>query len=414
MEPVKYLKLIHRLFSSSNHITYEEDSTTIFIEVDTSDEMMTSLCKWMNKNSISMEYAYDGEIKDDFNQIPTKTTIILHIDASYLRTNAHYNFYNTPDDFLRKNRIRLMIENFFISEIKLSNLSNESEEFFQYYNAICKLHKVINNIAVDIIDEPSFSDVKYTIFDKRKLTIDSQYLYIDLKHTQTYTTFFSLIDELYDETIADTEKRANSLFLINALEAVFAQNKEITFSEILNKIQEIHEEYQVHHRAYLNSLEPGKLKESFEKDIQESIGKLNTLLSDVNNKMIFLPLAFIVSLGQLSNQTQAKNIIILLGMFIFCLLVHKFSTTQRELLKMIKNDIDDKHESFKSSTLKFFKELEPKITRLSELANAVDGRFTWTIGLTWVIFLIVLIAVIFYAMPIKNIAHYFCDINCTN
>ncbi len=414
MEQVKSLKLIQRLFSSSDSIKYDEESTTIFLETDTSDGMMVSLFEWMNENSICMEYTYNGELKDDFEEIPTNEIITLHIDASYLRTSAHFNFYYDANDFLSKNRINLITQNYFISELKLSNISDENEEFFQYYNAICKLHKVINNLAVDIIEESSFSDVKYTIFDRRKLTIDSQYSYEDLLHTQTYENFFSIVDELYDETISETDKRANSLFLINALEIVFTNKKEITFSEILNNIQEIHEEYQIHHRAYLNSLEPGKLKEAFEKNIQESIGKLNTLLSDINNKMIFLPLAFIVSLGQLSNQTQAKNIIILLGMFIFCLLVDKFSTTQMELLKIIKDDIDDKENSFKSSTLKFFKELEPKITRLSHLADTVDDRFKWTIRLTWIIFIIVFIAVIYYAIPLKNIAHYFCDLNCTN
>lgn len=165
---------------------------------------------------------------------------------------------------------------------------------------------------------------------------------------------------------------------------------------VLSNLQDIYEEYQVHHRAYINSLEPGKLKEAFEKEIQDTLGKLNSLLSDVNSKMIFLPIAFIVSLGQLSSNQQAKNLIIFMGMFIFCLLVHKFSKTQQELLNVIKHDIDDRRILFEQNVSKFSRELEPKMTRLLNLVNSIDQRFNWTIYLTWSILVVVLTAVIYY------------------
>ena len=410
MEQIKLHKLLYHLFSDATNIDYNQDSNTIYLTTTTTDKMIP-LYQWLNNNSILMEYSDNGESKDNFNEITTNIQVILQLNSSYLRTEAVYSFYNTVNDFLAHNRINLNIDKFFIHEISIGDSTFDTNNFFQYYKAISKLHKVINNISVDITEGFSFSDTNYIVFDKRKLTISSEYLYDDITNLQEYANFFSLIDELYDETIKDTDKRANSLFLINALETVFISERKITFSDILENLQKIYEEYQVHHRAYINSLEPGKLKEAFEQSIQESLGKLNTLLSDVNNKMIFLPLAFIVSLGQLSDTAHIKNIIILLGMLIFCLLVHKFSATQRELLKIIKDDIDNKEEAFKVNTFKFFKELEPKIIKLGKLADTIDERFIWTIGLTWSIFVIVLIAVIFYAMPIENILHIFCDIN---
>jgi len=410
MEQIKRDKLLYQLFSDSSNIAYDEDSNTISLTTQTTDTMI-ALYKWLNSNSILMEYKENGVVKDNFDEISNNIEVVLELNSSYLRTRTSYNFYNTANDFLAHNRIHLNIEKFFINELNIGDSDFDTNEFFQYYKAINKLQKVINNISVDVTDQISFSDTNYIVFDKRKLTISSEYFFIDIKNLKEHTNFFSLIDELYDETVKDTDKRANSLFLINALETVFVSEKKITFSNIFKNIQKIYEEYQVHHRAYINSIEPGKLKEVFEKGIQESLGKLNTLLSDVNNKMIFLPLAFIVSLGQLSNTTHIKNFTILLGMLIFCLLVHKFSSTQRELLEIIKDDILNQEKSFKSSTFKFFKELEPKIIKLSRLADTIDERFIWTIGLTWSIFIIVLITVVIYALPIENIIHTFCNTN---
>lgn len=411
MDQIKLHNLLYHLFADAINIDYDQNSNTINLTTNTTDTMLP-LYQWLNEHSILMEYTHDGVLKDTFDKALKNNQVILHLNSSFLRTNASYSFYNTINDFLARNRINLNIEKFFIYEMGVGDSAIETNEFFQYYKAISKLHKVINNIAVDTPEKVSFSDTNYIIFDKRKLTISSEYLSDDITNLKKYANFFSLIDELYDETITDTDKRrANSLFLINALETVFISEREITFSDILKNIQRIYEEYQVHHRAYINSLEPGKLKEAFEKGIQESLGKLNTLLSDVNNKMIFLPLAFIVSLGQLNEHTHIKNITILSGMLIFCLLVHKFSKTQRELLEIIKDDISNQEKSFKVSTFKFFKELEPKIIKLSRLADTIDKRFVWTIGLTWSIFIIVSIAVIIYTLPLENIIHTFCDRN---
>ena len=258
------------------------------------------------------------------------------------------------------------------------------------------LQKIINNLSVDILPDTSTPDVTYIVFDKIKLSISSFYKYEDIKKIYDQEDFISIIAQLYDETVQEVDKRTNTLFLINALESVFFENKEIDMSLIIRNLKNIYETYQVHHRAYINSLEPEKIKSAYEENIQESLSKLNTLLSDVNNKMIFLPIAFIVSLGQLGPDTQVKNIVILIGMLIFCLLLYKFSTTQQELLEGLKEDIKERESKFKDKTPKIFKEIESKIIRLNKLVLAVEKRFQWTIGLTWIVFGIVVIAVIYY------------------
>lgn len=408
MEEQKCFNLINNLFIFSSEIIYQNNSNTAIVGIAKLDSNIISLLQWLNEQSIATEFEVNGSIHDDFSQLQTDGSIAVHIDTSFLRTNAHYHFYNTVDDFLRLNRTKLNVKAFYIQELKFNYKMIEKESFFKYYDAVCILQKIVGNIATGVPEDVSASsDVKYTIFDKRKFIVSSKYIYTDVKMIEKQENFFSLISELDDETMRESDKRTNVLFLINAFENVFVdQKEEITFSQILTNLQAIYEEYQIHHRAYINSLEPGKLKETFEKDIQDYLGKLNSLLSDVNSKMIFLPIAFIVSLGQLSDKEQVKNLVIMMGMFIFCLLVHKFSRTQQELLAAIKDDIDDKKLSFEKNVSKFFKELEPKITRLSKLVEAIDKRFKWTIGLTWVIFGVVVLAVLYYGGVYKAIYHF--------
>lgn len=398
MEEQKRFNLINNLFVFSSEITYQNNINTAIVGIGNLDSSTLLLLQWLNEQSIATEFTVNGSSNDDFSQLQAGKSITVHIDTSFLRTKAQYHFYNTVDDFLRLNRTKLNVKAFYIQELKLNHKMIDNESFFKYYDAICILQKIVGNIATGAPEEVSASsDVRYTIFDKRKLTVLSKYGYSDFKEIENQENFFELVSELHDETMKESDKRTNILFLINAFENVFVdQKEEITFSQILSKLQAIYEEYQIHHRAYINSLEPGKLKETFEKDIQDYLGKLNNLLSDVNSKMIFLPIAFIVSLGQLSDQDQAKNLVIMMGMFIFCLLVHKFSRTQQELLAAIKHDIDDRKVSFEKNVSKFFKELEPKTIRLSKLVQAIDNRFKWTIGLTWVIFAVVVFALLYY------------------
>lgn len=408
MEEQKRFNLINNFFSTSSETTYQKESNTAIVHVPRLDASTVELLQWLNEQSVATEYQVKGSEQDDFSQLKPNGAITVSLDTSFLRTKVYYSFYPTVDEFLRLNRTKLNVEAFYIQELQLSYKAPDKDSFFQYYDAICMLQNIIGNIAAGAPEEMPVSDVKYTIFDRRKLTISSKYFYSDLQAVKKLENFFSLISELYDETMKESDKRTNILFLINALETVFVdQKEEIDFSQVLAKLQEIYEEYQVHHRAYINSLEPGKLKENFEKDIQEYLGKLNNLLSDVNSKMIFLPIAFIVSLGQLSAAGQAKNLVILMGMFIFCLLVHKFSRTQQELLYAIKYDIDDKKSTFEKNVSKFFKELEPKTIRLMNLVSAIDKRFQWTILLTWVIFVVVVLAVLYYWGIAEYVNHLF-------
>lgn len=389
-------------------ISFDREENSVIVQNILVNSENIELFRNLNTQAIATDYEIDGQKNDDFEAMIIGNLINIYLDLTFLRTKVNYNFYHTVDDFLRANRVKINIENFFINEIKSTHQLKE-DSFFEYYNSISILQEIIKNISIDEPENVENSDLKYTIFDKKKLVIISKYNYNDIKKLSESIDFFTLISSLHDETLKDSDKRTNVLFLINALETVFANLKEIDFSNILEKLQDIYEEYQIHHRAYINSLEPGKLKEAFEKDIQDSIGKLNNLLSDVNSKMIFLPIAFIVSLGQLGVNQNAKNLIIFMGMFIFCLLVHKFSKTQQELLEVINQDIQDKQKTFSKNVSKFSKELEPKINRLLNLVNSIEKRFNWTINLTWSILFIVFVALIYYCCS-QEILEWFCNL----
>lgn len=396
MEKESINNLLNNLFLTHKIDYLETEKTVTVYDIDLNEELI-SLFEFLNEKTVVTEFEQNKTIQDNFKKLSLNTQVNIYIDATFLRTNIEYSFYNTVNEFLRLNRTKLENKIFYINEIKLTYKDIEKDIFFKYYDAICLLQSIVKNIAEGEAEKIINSDLKYTIFDKRKLIITSKYEYSDLLEMQKKENFFSLIAELQDETMKDNDRRTNILFLINAFENVFKiQKEEVLFSEILSNLQDIYEEYQVHHRAYINSLEPGKLKEAFEKEIQDALGKLNSLLSDVNSKIIFLPIAFIVSLGQLSSDHQAKNLIIFMGMFIFCLLVHKFLKTQQELLNVIKYDIDDRRILFEQSVSKFSRELEPKMARLLNLVDSIDKRFNWTIYLTWSILVVVFTAVIYY------------------
>lgn len=396
MDNLELQSKISTLFLS-NDLGILDNGTIVLKNIELGNEDLLELVKDLSVKSVASEFECNGQMGSDFSVLLSSDVINLHVDTSFLRSKIGFSFYEKIDDFLYSSRTKRGVDYFYIHELKATHEAISEHVFFKYYDSVCLLQNIVKNISVDDSEVLNKTDCQYIIFDKKKLVITSVYRYADILVAQQNKNFFSSISNLQDEILNGENKKTNVLFLINALESVFSNVKnEISFADILRELENIYEEYQVHHRAYINSLEPGKLKEAFEKEIKDSLGKLTSLLSDVNNKMIFLPIAFIVSLGQLGESQTPKNIIIFLGMLIFCLLLRKFSEVQKEVLQIIKDDVNDKKEWFDKNVSKFSKELEPKMRKLLKLVLSIEERLRWSEKLTWVALFIVFAAMLYY------------------
>ncbi|WP_129081394.1 ATP synthase subunit B family protein [Halarcobacter anaerophilus] len=391
------MKLIDDLIiNKDNNIDFVNEGQDISIDIKIEKSDYISLLQDFDENSILKEIKINNT-NCNLTSIEINKTYSLQLSISYLRKVYKYFIFKDFDEFLNVNRVNNISEFYYIHEFKYSSLSTEKKlDFIMQYEKISQLFNIINQISIDK-DKEGLSDYKYTIFDKRKIFIHSLYNKKDILIFQNIKNIDELINTFTDEILVNAEKRINKIFLINALEDTLSKDKkQININEIFPLLSKVYDEYQIHHRAYINSLDPAKLKEDANKALKEYFSKLNTLLSDVNSKIIFLPIAFIVSLGQMSSQTQAKNFIILLGMSIFCLILYKFSVIQRDILNALSKEIESKKEECKEVN-KLYNSVESTLASLEKLTFSIKDRFNWTIKLNTMIFVIVFLSFLFYS-----------------
>lgn len=383
-------------FFTKNDILLDNDNNVYSIITIDSQDIIDILEK-LEDNSVLFKCMNGNTEIMNISKLSIGMKITVYLALTYLRSSCKYYYFENFDKFLDENRTFLFTENYFINDLKYSSISKVEEcDLIKVYNKLLILINIISLISIDKNQESS-ADYKYTIFDKRKIILHSIYNTESLQKISKVEKLDKIISTLSDEIIIDSNKRINKIFLINAIEDVLPkENRNIDLKDFLINLNKIYNEYQVHHRAYINSLEPTKLKNEAAKDLKESFSKLNTLLGDINSKIIFLPIAFIVSLGQMNNDSQIKNIAIFMGMTIFCMIVYKFSSIQQTILTIIKDEIEVKEKECKEVD-NIFESVSSILIRLNNLLNEIRSRVIWTIRLNWIILVIVFLSTLYYS-----------------
>lgn len=392
----KPIEFIDEFFTNNEVLLDDDNNAYSNITIDSQDTI--NLLVELEDSSILFKCMNgDTEVMNILKELSEGMEVTIYLALTYLRKSYNYYYFADFDEFLNENRTKLITENYYISNLKYSSISKTEEcDLIKAYNKVLILLNIIKSILIDKNQEGS-ADYKYTIFDKRKIILHSLYDTESLEKFANIEKLDDILSNLTNEITLESNKRINTIFLINAIEDVLPKEKKnIDMKEFLPELKKIYNGYQVHHRAYINSLEPSKLKDAAAKDLKESFSKLNTLLSDINSKIIFLPIAFIVSLGQMSSNNQAKNIAIFVGMIIFCMIVQKFSSIQESILNAISAEIDEKEKECKEVD-NIYLSVSPILKRLKSLLSGIRSRVSWTIGLNWTILGIVFCSMVYYA-----------------
>jgi len=310
--------------------------------------------------------------------------ITLDISPNFLKTNLNFNFYFTFDEFIEKNNTSISDEYFFILDEKITSFNQENPKL-KVFNIIIQLNKIFNDISDDV--EKGIKYTTYTIFDTKKIKIKSDFHKHDIEFIlDNNINFGEIVYDLYNDLEVASEKKIKILFFKKAMETTF-NNKNLQMSDILRDIAKLFEEYESHYRAYINSLEPEKIKQQFQEEHNSFLKELNSILTDVHNKIIFIPLAFIFGASQISSSDSLKSIIIILGMLVFTIFVSTFLETHEKVLNILKNKLDERNTYYKVEEPSLYKNYENKIKELIDLVESIKIRIqvvrysNWTLTL---------------------------------
>jgi len=339
-----------------------------------------------DKSNITFYTEIISDIKGRINltDLQENDIITLDISPSFLKTNLDFYFYFTFDEFIEKNNTSISDKYFFILDEKITSFNKENPKL-KVLDIIIQLNKVFNDISDDV--EKGTKYTTYTIFDTKKIKIKSNFQKEDIGFLlDNNINFGEIVFDLYNDLEVTSEKKIRTLFFKKAMETTF-DDKNLKMSDILRNIAKLFEEYESHYRAYINSLEPEKIKQKFEDEHNSFLKELNSILTDVHNKIIFIPLAFIFGASQLSSNDSIKGIIIILGMLVFTIFVSTFLETHEKVLNILKNKLDERNKYYREEEPSLYKNYENKIEELIDLVKSIKIRIqvvrysNWTLTL---------------------------------
>ena len=128
-------------------------------------------------------------------------------------------------------------------------------------------------------------------------------------------------------------------FLIKAIETTFKTKGRLTFNDLIEHWNEICSEYELIHTAYLDTLDTNALRYDYQKKLQEFSDKLNSVMSDVQNKAIIPPIAVLLTLANIYDKPIKIKIVVFILLLLFVAIITIYQYFQITFLDEYKNVI---------------------------------------------------------------------------
>ncbi|EXE61937.1 hypothetical protein J580_0941 [Acinetobacter sp. 1542444] len=273
----------------------------------------------------------------------------------------------------------------FIPDTDCSN--NELNNVFVVANLFLNL-KLISDLHGDA------GNKSFIIFvGKKNLKINSEYVAEDLKRDLILVKSF-----IRDYIQNDFHQEDRHLSVINGLHEVFKES-EISLSSFLKGFDTFHRVVKSNFQLYMDKFSFDDFKNKVEEDRREYTIKINKVFSDMQNQLLTLPIATVLAAGQIVYVSTAgdliKNILIVIGIVIFCVFVLMQISNQNstlsaldEEIKLRKSEMEKKEESnHKTEYLGVYTQLDIRIGKLNENLSLVRNI---TLVATILVFLVFL------------------------
>lgn len=209
-------------------------------------------------------------------------------------------------------------------------------------------------------------------------------IFVGKKNLKIYSDYFSddltrdllLVKNFIRDYIQnDFHQEDRHLAVINGLHESFKEN-EISLSTFLKGFETFYRIVKSNFQLYMDKFSFNDFKNQIEEDRREYTIKINKVFSDMQNQLLTLPIATVLAAGQMSTVISAgdfiKNILIMIGIIIFCVFVLMQIANQEvtlqaldEEIKLRKSAMERKEDSdYKADYLEVYSNLDKRILKL--------------------------------------------------
>lgn len=170
------------------------------------------------------------------------------------------------------------------------------------------------------------------------------------------------------------------------------------FGYLLRALAEIHERFDRGYRLFAAGFSYEKLRDQVEAARIEYTGKMHKVFSDIQNQLLGIPVATVIVATQMKPHDQVASefwisVAVLLGSFVFALLVHLLLRNQRHTLEVVgleiarqRKELEKQPQGVAANLLPTFELLERRYRTQMRILQAID----------WVVLAGVVLSVFFF------------------
>jgi len=340
----------------------------------------------LENNQCITEFRRNGNIVY-FNDLRNNEIISIEFSLLHLKSIGYYENFAT---FLQKNKYSIPNSAFYIREIDC--FSNDSNLTINIYQIVVALIDAIKKNAKHCYTE---ANIDYSVIfrEDTALFLPFLYDYTDIKNIKNEEIEkIKLISLAFECNDTDNKKL---LYINELIEYLSVEEENKRFEYLLAHISEFSERANNAYQYYIRNFSYNKLKSELDNAALEYSKKIQSVINEAQTKLIAIPTAFTIATASIDFEkiVCAKNIGIIISLFIFAILIELFIRNQKSALRFIQQNIDVYKSTFKSMN-----EIVKKSFEVVDIEwKKQNKRICIIKWITWIIpFLILIILIILF------------------
>ncbi len=270
-------------------------------------------------------------------------------------------------------------------------------------NKYVQIVKLIT-LLKDICDhhEIKSGQLRLIFLCKNKLELPIQY---NIDDTNQINNLDSLIHGLKSEPHNDQKVE---IFRSVLFEVLININSNERFKHLLFCFEDLLKRFKDNYQLFLSEFSFEKIREEIEERNLEFTSKLNKIFSEIQNKILTIPIALVIIGSQFENENKItlKNTLILFGAIVFSTLMFILLSNQNQSLRAIKDSLEAQRERFRLKYASLFDEFENTYDKLEKRYKKQLIFLKGIFVIVLVSLILTLIIYIYYSPEIINIFNF--------
>lgn len=240
---------------------------------------------------------------------------------------------------------------------------------------------------------------------RRDIYIGTEKVVLPIEYSIEDLEPLAALDELAGLLSTDPHKDQKLVMMKAVLVDLLARVPERErFNYIIKHFDEIRQKFINSYDLFVSEFSFEKIRDEIEERKLEFTIRLNKVFSEIQNKLLAIPVALILVGGQMekTGSVTLKNFLILLGAFVFSVLMQMLIHNQRQTLKSLKEEIDRQRDSLRHRYVAVSAKFEGAFDQLGDRYSDQELLLDRISLLVWAGFCVALVAFIWFSGDFKH------------